>query len=49
MFLAYNMVKTKKNENLPENNAIEMFLLYNDVKIRKISKKFKGVNFGVFF
>jgi hypothetical protein len=43
------MVKTKKNENLPENNAIGMFLLKNDVKIRKISKKFKGVNFRGFF
>jgi hypothetical protein len=43
------MVKTKKNENLPENNAIGMFLLHNDVKIMKISKKFRGVNFWVFF
>jgi hypothetical protein len=27
MFLAYKMVKTKKIENLPENNTIEMLLL----------------------
>jgi hypothetical protein len=27
MFFAYKMVKTKKNDNLPENNAIGMFLL----------------------
>ncbi len=27
IILAYKMVKAKKNENLPENNAIGMFLL----------------------
>jgi hypothetical protein len=49
MFFAYKMVKTKRNDNPPENNAIGMFLLKNDAKKDEDFNKFKGVNFEVFF